>query len=441
MNKMVADWKNWINYKADKDVFYDVSFVHDSSAGQGNSVVVSVPRSKGKVDYADIVDENGEKRNQGQVTEDESYASGHYRTTQQYFSSTVASVHGKSSAKITSPYFSGAFMCATIADGKDIGSDNEVDDLTAVNAADFSKALSRVYDVNARTNPSKDSIEILQMSIQGIAVSEPYAKAAQNENNIPSLSSVRNNADGNLEVLVSGKQTAIIAYTDGTYDLISSNKEVNGLRDERNITPSPDKTSEISDTRSYARQGDRLTHVVADPRKVASVIISSDGVIDKLLTSKVIKGGRNGEEPLATVADIIEADGQQLSLFKEQVEALEDMMSAHHNGKTIVKVDVASNPHFNVYEKRRNVQKYPSGSSASQRKNAAERKFEVLPHIEIATPKRPKIEETPVIYMEDDQNKHRFDKAKKYPSGRGAVDGGRQQRATPAVLRQGRGRA
>ncbi len=451
MNTMV---NNWYSYGLKSgNPFYEVTIVHDSSVQHRDSVAVSVPRSKGKVDYADIVDENGDKLNQEQITEEERYTSGHYQTTQKYVSSIAASVPAKSSAKITDPFLSGVFMCVTIADGKDIyssaASGAAADALATTNAASFSKAMSRVFDVNARANPSKSSVEILNMSILGIAANDPYAKAAQSKDNIPSLSSVRNNADGNLEVLVSGEQTAIIAYKDGTYDLISTDKAVNALQDERNITPAQGKTSEIGDTRSYARHGDRLTHIVADPNAVASVIISSDDMIDKLLTTKIKRNGK--EAPLATVADIIEADGQKLSMLKRQLCAAEkNIMGKIRDDKTVVKVDITPASHIDPHEKFHNVQPYKCGSaepSISKKGKEAVWKFEVLPLIEVEAPKRPKIEETPVIYMEEDQNKHRFDTARKYPSGRDATDSdkerasekSRQQKATSAVLRQ-RGR-
>ena len=440
---------NWYSYSLkSSNPFYEVAIVHDSSVKHRDSVAVSVPRSKGKVEYADIVDENGDKLNQEQITEEECYTSGHYQTTQKYVSSIAASVPAKSSAKITEPFLSGVFMCVTIADGKDIFSSAtsgiEVDALATTNAASFSKAMSRVFDVNARANPTKDSIEILNMSIRGIAVNEPYAAVAQNTDNIPSLSSVRNNADGNLEVLVSGEQTAIIAYKDGTYDLISTDKAINALQDKRNITPAPDKTSEIGDTRSYARHGNRLTHIVANPNAVASVIISSDDMIDKLLTTKIKRNGK--EASLATVADIIEADGQKLSMLKRQLCTVEkNIMGKIRDDKTVVKVDITPASHFDTHKKFHNVQTYECGSRASSRSGKgkkAEWKFERLPLIEIETPKKPKIEEVPVIYMDADKNK---EYTKTYPSGQDNVGDERapasqQKKRVPVSSLRARGR-
>ena len=425
MNTMVNDWYSY-GLKSGNP-FYEVEIVHDSSVRQKDSVAVSVPRSKGKVGYADIVDENGDKLNQEQITEEERYTSGHYQSTQRYVSSIAASSYARSSAKITDPFLSGVFMSVTIADGKDIVSSadtgNAADALATANAAGFSKAVSRVFDVNARANPSKNSVEILNMSIRGIAANEPYASAVKNKDNIPSLSSVRDNADGNLEILVSGEQTAIVVYKDGTYDLISTDKAVNALQDERNITPAPGKTSEISDSRSFARCGDKIAHITADPNAVASVIISSDGMIDKLLTTKVRRNGK--EVPLATVADIIEADGQKLSMLKRQLCAAEkNIMGKIRDDKTVVKVDITPASHIDPHEKFHNVQPYKCGSmapSAPEKGKKAEWKFERLPAIETETPKKPMIEEVPVVYMEAENNK-KFTKT--YSSGQKNINAG-----------------
>ncbi|OPZ78242.1 MAG: hypothetical protein BWY78_00682 [Alphaproteobacteria bacterium ADurb.Bin438] len=257
--------------------------------------------------------------------------------------------------------------------------------LEATNVSLFSRKLSTEVAKQMSENPTKAPIEIYKMSITNIGSNAPYKNA-----NVPlldikpsaTISMIKENG-AKLEGMIIGDQTVLIGYKDGTYDMLIADKAIKRLEEKRKDvikTQHPEydslpkdkqkivrskvmkewmrtklgkeyyvpyscgsesfekfvdektKTVDENKNRKIEKFGEDVVTFSADKYEVDSVVMSSDGFVERALKYK-----------LSTPEKILKANDEEIKNLKEQILKLEDEKGISHDDMTLVKIDVKSN--------------------------------------------------------------------------------------------------